>query len=419
VRVLVLAIGSRGDVQPYVALGKGLRQVGHEVFLATSDEFVTLVESNGLRFRRLSTNPRALIEGEAGLAWLESGRNPVAFVRRLARLVEPLWEQFLDDCWRVCAGAEAIIFSPLGFPAWEIAEKLKIPSASAALQPGTRTFAFPSPLVTPGFSLGGIYNWLTYLLVEQLMWQPFRGVLSRWRRDVLELEPLPFLGPAVRFNSQHVPLIYGYSPSVIPRPSDYPDWVKVTGYWFLDQAAEWQPPAGLVDFLNAGPPPVYLGFGSMTTRKRDELSALVVDALRQAGQRGILLTGWAGLGDSALTDDVYQIDYAPHDWLFPRVSAVVHHGGAGTTAAGLRAGVPSLVAPFFADQPFWGQRVAALGVGPAPIPQKNLTTDRLARAIRQATSDEKMRVRSAALGARIRSEDGVARAVEVLQEYLR
>ena len=239
-----------------------------------------------------------------------------------------------------------------------------------------------------------------------------------WRRDVLKLKPIPWNGPYTRIARERLPTLYGYSPTVVPKPPDWGEWIHVCGYWFLDGAETYQPPAGLIDFLASGPLPVYIGFGSMIHGDPEQLAEMIVKALTMSKQRGILLTGWAGSNHNHLFDHVFQIDSVPHDWLFPRMAAIVHHGGAGTTAAALRSGVPSIAAPFFADQPFWAQRVFELGVGPKPIPQKQLTAEWLADAIRTAVSDTTMRARAAELGQRIQAEDGVARAVEIIQQYL-
>jgi UDP:flavonoid glycosyltransferase YjiC (YdhE family) len=213
-----------------------------------------------------------------------------------------------------------------------------------------------------------------------------------------------------------MPVLYGYSSHVIPKPSDWGEDTHVTGYWFLDPVDEWTPPAALIEFLEAGPPPVFIGFGSMSSRKPEETTDLIVEAVGRARQRAIILSGWGGLQRSSVPDTVFMVDSVPYPWLFPRVSAVVHHGGAGTTSAGLRAGVPSMVIPFFGDQPFWGQRVAALGVGPEPVPRKKLSVERLAQAIEEAVTDERMGRRAAELGAKIRAEDGIGRAVAVVGE---
>jgi UDP:flavonoid glycosyltransferase YjiC (YdhE family) len=200
----------------------------------------------------------------------------------------------------------------------------------------------------------------------------------------------------------------------VPTPADWDASSHVTGYWFLPRQPDWQPPAELLAFLERGPAPVYVGFGSMPSQDAERKTRLVLDAVAQSGQRAILATGWGGLAQASAPPGVFVLDSAPHDWLFERCAAVVHHGGAGTTAAGLRAGKPSVICPFFGDQPFWGRRVHALGAGPQPIPQKKLTAAALAGAMRAAATDPGMAGRAAALGEGIRQEDGVARAVALI-----
>lgn len=234
-------------------------------------------------------------------------------------------------------------------------------------------------------------------------------------RNFKGLNRAPFWGPYQSNRTLGLPVLYGFSPSVVPKPSDWDADVHVTGYWFLDSSEGWSPPDELEGFLMSGPPPVYIGFGSMGNRKPQETADLVVRALERCNQRAVLLSGWGGMQSEDLPDSMFMIDSIPHTWLFPRMAAIVHHGGAGTTAAGLRAGVPSIVVPFFGDQPFWGQRVMELGVGPAPVPRKSLTVERLASAIEKAVSDQEMHLRAAQLGEKIRAEDGVARAVEIIQ----
>ncbi len=195
--------------------------------------------------------------------------------------------------------------------------------------------------------------------------------------------------------------------------------MRVTGYWFLEHPGGWKPPRELVDFLESGSPPVYVGFGSMNKTDPEELTDIVLRALERTGRRGVLVTGWGGISNSALPDTVFAVDEVPHDWLFKRVEAAVHHGGAGTTAASLRAGIPTIVVPFFADQPFWGRRVAELGVGPEPIPRRSLTVGRLTNAIQRATADGDMKSKAAALGQRIRAENGTERAAEAFDLHVR
>jgi UDP:flavonoid glycosyltransferase YjiC (YdhE family) len=208
-----------------------------------------------------------------------------------------------------------------------------------------------------------------------------------------------------------VPCLYGFSGTVLPRPADWGGHLRVTGYWPLGRRGGWQPPKELEDFVSSGPPPVSVGFGSMNERDPEETTRTVLEALKISGKRGILLTGWGGLSDADLPDEVFKAEEVPHDWLFPRAAAAVHHGGAGTTAASLRAGTPTVVVPFFAEQAMWGRRVAKLGAGPPPIPRKKLSAGRLAEAIRVAADERTVRDRAAALGERLRREDGVGDGV--------
>jgi UDP:flavonoid glycosyltransferase YjiC (YdhE family) len=252
--------------------------------------------------------------------------------------------------------------------------------------------------------------------MRQIIWQGFRSTDKLMRKQVLNLPAASFWGPYKKDQVHECPILYGFSPSVIPPPSDWAVNTQVTGYWYLDPPADWTPPQELVDFIDDGSPPIYIGFGSMSSRNPQEAANLVVKALELSKQRGILLSGWGGLQQADLPKSVFMVDSVPFSWLFPRVGTVVHHGGAGTTAYGLRAGVPSIVVPFFGDQPFWGHLVAKLGVGPEPIPRKKLTAERLAKAIEKTLTDRTMRQRAVDLGSKIQLEDGVSRAIAVVQE---
>jgi len=225
---------------------------------------------------------------------------------------------------------------------------------------------------------------------------------------------------AARFyrDLRSTPMLSAYSPEIVPHPADWPDSLHVTGYFYLDTQAGWQPSPELMAFLEAGDPPVYIGFGSMAGQEPEKLAGLILEALAKSGQRGLLLTGWGGLRTETTPDNVFVVGSAPHSWLFPRMAAVVHHGGAGTTAEGLRAGVPEVIVPFIFDQPFWGARLKALGLGPDPIPQKNLTAGRLAEAIGIAVADRGMKQRASSIGAAIRAENGIDKAVKITQGYL-
>ncbi|MCA9915449.1 MAG: glycosyltransferase family 1 protein, partial [Anaerolineae bacterium] len=257
------------------------------------------------------------------------------------------------------------------------------------------------------------FNFHSYDFVNTLTDLLFRGLINDIREEQLEL---PRYRQSFR-KAIHLPypVAYGFSPQVYPRPQDWGEHLKITGYWFLDE--DFNPPAELVDWLEAGEAPVYIGFGSMTSRNPEQTTEIVIDSIRKTGKRCILLSGWAGIGNSDLPDHIYKIDSIPHHWLFPQMSAIVHHGGAGTTAAALRSGKPSIVVPHFGDQFFWARRVHTIGAGTKSIPRKQLTAERLAEAIQKASSDSTMQQRAAQIGVEIKQEDGVQRAIRFFEEY--
>jgi sterol 3beta-glucosyltransferase len=414
--IMLATVGTLGDVQPYVALGRGLQSAGFTVRIAASTCFRDLVQGAGLDFAPVSVSPDQALQQDVAAI----GSNPIRLQRWIKASFDPLAHQYTGEIKEACKGADALLFAALAFSSADVAEALHIPCLAVYLQPVTPTRAFPSPSM-PGIPawlpLRGLANWLSFRLSNQSFFRLLKPTLDACRRNVLGLPPRPWKYYA-SLDTSRTPIIYGYSPLVLPKPPDWGGWLKVTGYWFLDPPAGWQPPVPLVDFLKAGLPPVYFGFGSMVDQEAQAVTGLVLEALLHTGQRGLLQGSWSQSSGS-LPATVLQVESVPHEWLFPSMACVVHHGGAGTTAAGLRAGVPSVIVPFFADQPFWGQRIHALGVGPAPIPRKALTAGRLAQAIIIATQDAAMRQRASALGERIRGEDGVARAVEVIEDWLK
>jgi sterol 3beta-glucosyltransferase len=418
-QITIIALGTRGDVEPYIALGQGLKQAGYRVRLVTHENYQQLVSAQGLEFHPVQGNIQELMETPKIRELLEKG-DFLAISAYSAKESQRLAIQWATEGLVACAGTDLLITGVGGlFIALALAEMLKLPLLQAYIFPFTPTKKFPAILFPQSLGkFGGAFNRLSHHLFRQIMWQSSRVADNLARKKVLNIPAAPVYGP---YNSTYLrqhPILCGFSPSVIPKPADWFN-THVCGYWFVDTAVEWTPPPTLVDFIQNGTPPIYVGFGSMSNRNPEATANLVLAALERTKQRAIMLSGWGGLHKDNLPNTVYLIDSIPHAWLFPRVAAVVHHGGAGTTAAGLRAGVPSIVIPFFGDQPFWGQRIADLGVGPQPIPRKQLTVERLARAIQQATTDLPMRQRAAALGASIQAENGMAKAVEVVRSILR
>ena len=416
-RIVILPIGTIGDVRPYTALGIGLKQAGHNVRIATHENFRDFVSGYGLDFYPVSY-PQELMTGGEMLKLVDSGSNFVSWMRQLLCLLGAAMKSYLDDCLSACNGAEAIIYSPFGWSGYHIAQYLGVPGYLASLQPMSRTRCFPAVWSPAWLRLGGYGNLMTHSAVEGIFWQVFRRWANRWRKETLKLPAIPFSGPFGKPEwKEQQAFLYGFSSCVIPKPDDWHDNLHVTGYWFLPPDNSWQPSPELTAFLDAGEPPVCVGFGSVPIRNREEITDMVIEALKKCGRRGILQIGRTGNGNSPISDNIYQAGWVPHDWLFPKLAAAVHHGGASTVANSLRAGVPSVIVPFAWDQPFWGRRIEKLGVGPSPIPRRKLTVDNLAQAITIATSNKQIAVNAAALGSRIRAEDGVARAVDIVSRH--
>jgi len=416
-RIALFTIGGRGDTQPFVALAVRLGQEGHHVILAARPDFADLAAEYGVEFAPLGHPYQPFITGAAESSALGGGHllNQLRYGLAQRRYFS---DHLNQDAWRAAQGADAILYKYSWITGYSIAEKLCIPCAAAMFFPLTPTTAFPSFLIGRGIDRGPLLNKLIWSLSEQVVWQLLRSDDRKLRRE-LGLRPLPFFGPLRRQQYEEMPVYYTYSPAVLPRPADWPLRVQVTGYWFLDPSAGWQPPADLLHFLQASPPPVSIGFGSMASRDAQASLDLVLRALELSGQRGVLLSGWAGLGKGrTLPAFVFRAESLPHSWLFPRMAAVVHHGGAGTTGAALRSGVPSVFTPLAADQPSWAGLVSALGAGPAPLPFQTLTAERLAEAIREAVTNPAMRQRATELGKQIQAEDGAGQTIEHFLRYV-
>jgi UDP:flavonoid glycosyltransferase YjiC (YdhE family) len=416
-RITIFAAGSRGDIQPCVALGKGLQQAGYDICLAAPQDFAGFAQQHNVPFVPLRGDVQQIMAGDTGRGFMEAGgANPLKSIRAMRTMLAPVVEQMVADAYAACRDAEAILcLGVLAAFGQAIAETLHLPLIHLEPTPLLPTKAFPAPSWPIQRNLGGVHNHLSGLLMLYVVWLWYRPFVCDFRQRL----GLPARTFAQFYRTlRATPMIGAYSPTIIPHPADWPQSVHVTGTFYLDSRTGWQPPAALETFLEAGDPPVYIGFGSMAGRNPEQLARLSVEALVESGQRGLLLTGWGGLRPDRVPDHIFVLDAAPHSWLFPRMAAVVHHGGAGTTAETLRAGVPAIIVPFILDQYFWGARVNALGLGPQPLPHKRLTADRLAQAIQEAVTDPGMRRRAGACGTAVRAQDGVSEAVRVIRRYL-
>lgn len=411
----VVASGSRGDVQPLVALAAGIKAAGHEVRFATQVDFEPFVRKCGLEYVQLGGSAEQFYSSRLAVALREQSGHAGEFSKFLSENLQTYVVNHLRECWNAVRGTDVFLCWPWLQVGPSIAEKLGIPYVVVSPNPVPHipTWGFPNPFHAPVWKLGPLYNRLTWLLAEDVS-RTGSDQINRWRKEELGLPPRHWRDElrTIR-NTSH---LFGYSPEVLPKPRDWADWMHVTGYWIFDEGRDYQPPEELKEFLAAGDPPVAIGFGSIVGRNPKQLTQEVVAALERAGQRGILIAGWGGLKDIKLPKTVLKVKTVPYDWLLPRVAAMVHHGGSGSSAAAMRAGIPSMAVPFGYDQPLWGQRIADLGVGVAPLPIKKLTTDRLAKAISRLARDGAMRERAQRLGEKLRAEDGVGRAVAALEK---
>ncbi|THH11780.1 hypothetical protein EW145_g439 [Phellinidium pouzarii] len=442
-----LTIGTRGDVQPYIALAKGLMADGHRVRIATHGEFKEWVESYGIEFGYVGGDPAELMR-----ICVENGMFTVSFLKESMQKFRGWIDDLLKTSWEACHGTDVLIESPSAMAGIHIAEALKIPYYRAFTMTWTRTRAYPHAFAVPEHKMGGGYNYMvgshfshrfvleksipdsfnyqSYVMFDQVFWRATAGQINRWRKNTLHL-PSTNLD---KLEPHKVPFLYNFSPTVVPPPLDWPEWIRITGNWFLDDAevsaTKWSPPNDLVDFIDsaheAGKKVVYIGFGSIVVSDPDAMTRCVIEAILQSGVHAILSKGWSDRlqvkkgtdvsePETPLPPQIYPIKSIPHDWLFKRIEAACHHGGAGTTGASLRAGIPTIIKPFFGDQFFWGDRVEALGIGSCV---RKLTVESLAEALAVATTDEKQIAKAKLVGERIRTENGVATAIESIYRDL-
>jgi sterol 3beta-glucosyltransferase len=409
VRVAIMTAGSRGDVAPYTGLGHGLSRAGHEVTLVTHGCFAPLVAGSGVGFHALPVDPRAELESSRGRG-LHRSASGVGKLVRVVEMARALVGRMTDDLLTAARANDVLLLSsslgPLGHA---IAEGLSLPSMGVYLQPLAPTREFAPPVLGGG-SWGAAGNRIAGHGVNLAMEHVFASTVPAVRAR-LGL-PRARTGAALRARERrNWPVQHGFSPLIVPRPSDWRTGLAVTGYWW-PYDGDTQLPSRLREFLDAGPPPVFVGLGSATVPDPEALSAEIVRALRRAGLRGVIQRGWGGL--EAVGDDILTIGEVPHSALFPRMAAVVHHCGAGTTAAGLRAGVPAVPVPIQFDEGFWAARLVTLGVAPRAVPLRGLTADTLAAALVRATHDPAYAERARTVGARIRAEDGVAPVLDAL-----
>ncbi|GAB3466041.1 glycosyltransferase [Massilia terrae] len=397
--------GTDGDTRPLVALAGELIGRGHQVHLLSDISGAALARAHGVPFTALAGSMRdSVLPGGALSAIMQDGGDFARITRACAQIAKDNTAAWMATTREVAQGSDVLLFAGLAaFVGLAVAEELDIPCIGAAMWPMTPTREFAAAFMRPR-RLPGWANRMTHQLFTALTWTLFRPAVNAARRQLFGAAPR-------RRMWQGYPVLYGCSPALVPRPADWPANVELCGAWRLPLAPDWQAPEELAHFLAAGAPPVYVGFGSMAGFDRAKLLRALVDAV---GPRRVLFyPGWSGIDLSQLPPNFHVLRDTPHDWLFPRTSLVVHHGGAGTTHAAARAGVPSVVVPFAGDQFFWASRVQEAGIGRARGAARVLDGDALMRMMEAATTPSARR-NACAMAARMRHEDGVGHAADRL-----
>ncbi|KAI5925018.1 hypothetical protein F4810DRAFT_662546 [Camillea tinctor] len=439
--IVIMVIGSRGDVQPFLKIGKMLKEeYGHRVRIATHPAFRDFVEQDcGLELFSVGGDPSELmafmVKNPGMIPTLETVRAGDIGKRRaaMAEMFEGFWRACIDATdnekdtrnLKMMGGkdpfvADAIIANPPSFAHIHCAEALGIPLHLMFTFPYTPTHAFPHPLATikrsnvdPGYT-----NFISYPLVEMVIWQGLGDLVNNFRVKTLGLDPVSTLWAPGSTYRLHVPFTYLWSPGLVPKPHDWGPEIDVSGFVFLELASSFQPPQSLIDFLDAGKSPIYIGFGSIVVDDADRFTEMIFEAVRQAGVRALVSKGWGGLGQDDVPENIFMLENTPHDWLFPKVRACVIHGGAGTTAISLKCGRPTMIVPFFGDQHFWGPMVASAGAGPEPVPYKELSAEKLAAGIKYCMTDEAFEAAQVLARNIEREGDGAKNAVRSFHHHL-
>jgi len=421
-RIVIILVGSHGDVQPYIGLAKELLADGHHVRIATHEHHRKFVLSHNVEYFPIAGDPAELMEFmvENQLNSVKGFTNKVTKHRQWVR-------ELCDSSWAACTTAinshvnfqaDAIMANPPSFVGVHLAEKLSVPLLMTFTMPWTPTTEFPSPFVkSPGMTPK--LNYLSYSTLDRMIWLGISDIVNSWREESLKIPPVRtynFRGHKL-LNDLKVPFVYCFSEALLPKPKDWGPWAYVSGFYFLKSTQQWEPPEALVQFLEAGPPPIFIGFGSIVVADPEALTRLVMRTIEILGCRAIVQQGWAKIQPKKIPENVFLLSAAPHDWLFPHVSVVVHHGGAGTTSTGLLFGRPTVIVPFFGDQFFWGATLARMGIAPNPVPHSQLTPEKLAHAIRFASTPEIFRA-TQLVQQRLSSENGARKGAEFFYRTL-
>lgn len=407
----MVTIGSAGDVRPFILLGKALKKRGHSITIASFYSFSEDIHEAGLSFFSLSGDAESFISDI-----MSPDTNAVTYLPRVFKNLHSIVPDMLHDLEESCRNADAMICNFFGSVYYSIAEKFDIPCVQTHFYPMDQTSSVPISSVR-NQSLGPAFNKSSYKFGYYAIGTLEKILLSEWRKESNITNPKVSVNPMHRIGNHQIPVIYAISPAVFPRPSEWPSWIHMSGFWFDPEPCSWEPPQSLQDFLSEGEPPVYIGFGSMRAGNMNKLLTMLLRAVRAAGLRAVICGNLAKWYNSS-GRRVYFAKSIPHDWLFPRMKAVIHHGGAGTTSAGLRWGCPSWILPFAGDQPFWGAQVYRIGCGPKPLPRENVSVRKLTQGLIDLTTRSEYKKNAASIAARLSKESGTETAADLAERLI-
>ncbi len=411
--ITIICAGSRGDFQPYIALAVELKKLGKAVRIAGFHEFEDFVRGYGVDYAPIEADYEKLGVDPELLKQAQSADNPLKMLFAFNKM-KKYGVMVADKTYAALEGSDLIVYHPGSTIGYFAAQEMGIPSVLATPFPMHGTNEYLS-VVTYGKAKPTVFNKkLSYRMVQGMLWLASSSTVKGYWKTKFGRLPNRFGSPYERISKQH-PALVSCSNHVFPRPRDWNENIHQSGYWFVEEPKEYTPPKALEDFLAAGEKPVYIGFGSVFhSDQKDAFIKLIGEAMKKRGKRAVI----SGMGEiPGLPDNLLAIGSTPHSWLFPRVSAVCHHGGAGTTAAGFQAGIPSVIVPFSNDQFAWAHRAYDLGVGSAPVYKKNLTADRLAHAIEEALQ-ENVIMRAKKLAQNIAKENGAADCAKIIESML-
>jgi sterol 3beta-glucosyltransferase len=415
VRICVVVVGTNGDVLPMLSLARGLKDAGHHVRFATAPFYEEEVRRTGVEFFPVRGSPQSFFSGRGGTDLRDMSRRPHQFQRFWNLAIGPYATGHLRDTWEACKGFDAAVCIPWFHAAPSLSEKLGMPCFATTVMPaiGISTSAFPNPMEEDVTAASGTQGYRrSWRGSTRMAAAPFEQV-NQWRVEVLGLRAQSRMEAIRAYRRTN--FLLSYSESVLPTPHDWPATVDVTGFWYMNTEPNWQTPVELARFLEQHPEPIMVGFSSQVARDPRAFTEKVTEAVLRTGKSAILLTGWGGLRQTDLPANILIQNAIPYDWIVPRLSGFLHHGGCGSMAMCLRHGIPSMAIPFGFDQMLWGKRIAELGLGPAPMDPNRIDVDILSESLVRMTEDPEIRANAQAMSVKIRKEDGVANAVRVIE----